>query len=134
MALKILHNNPFHAHRPGARDIGALPVKEWTLSAIPLPFIGIMIDFSETVELDGFLIRFPLPESFFLHKLIIAQKRKNESKRLKDLDQCRALMDALDDGRLNSVVAAHRFGSDTRRNIAASCRAIDFPLQRISLP
>ena len=53
-------------------------------------FTGIMIDFSEIAELDGFLIRFPLLEAFFLHKLIVAQKRKNEAKRIKDLDQCSA--------------------------------------------
>jgi hypothetical protein len=123
----------FIAHRPGARDTGVLPVTEWNLNAIPLPFIGVMIDFSETAELDGFLIRFPLPEAYFLHKLIIAQKRKSEAKRLKDLDQCRALMDVLYDDRLKLVVAEYRFGRNTRRHIAASCEYIGFPLQRVGL-
>lgn len=121
----------FIAHRPGAREMGALPVKEWNVNAIPLPFIGIMIDFSETAELDGFIIRFPIPEAYFLHKLIISQKRPKETKRLKDLDQCSVLMDVLDDSHLKEVVVAHRFGKDTRRFIAASCKAIDFPLHRL---
>jgi hypothetical protein len=124
----------FIAHRPGARETGVLPVSEWNLSAIPLPFIGIMIDCSETAELDGFQIRFPTPEAYFLHKLIIAQRRKTDTKRFKDLDQCRALMDELDDDRLKSVAAAYRFGRDTRRHIATSCAEIGFPLQRIGLP
>lgn len=123
----------FIAQRPGAREIGALPVKEWNINAIPLPFIGIMIDFSETAELDGFTIRFPIPEAYFLHKLIISQKRTKEPKRIKDLDQCAVLKDVLDDSRLKEVVAAHRLGKDTRRNIAASCAAIDFPLHRLGL-
>lgn len=123
----------FIAQRPGAREIASMPVKEWNINAIPLPFIGIMIDFSETAELDGFVIRFPIPEAFFLHKLIIAQRRTKEPKRLKDLDQCVVLKDVLDDSRLKEVVNAHRFGKDTRRCIAASCIAIDFPLHRLGL-
>ena len=38
-------------------------------------------------------------EAYFLHKLIISQKRPRpkEPKRLKDLDQCAVLMDVLND-------------------------------------
>lgn len=120
----------FIAHRPGAREIGSMPVKEWNINAIPLPFIGIMMDSTETAELDGFTIRFPIPEAYFLHKLIISQRRTKETKRFKDLDQCSVLMDIL---RLKEVVAAHRFGKNTRRHIAASCEAIDFPLHIFNL-
>lgn len=123
----------FITQRPGARDIAALQVKEWNINAIPLPFISIMIDFSETAELDGFTLRFPIPEAYFLHKLIISQKRPKETKRIKDLDQCAVLIDVLDDSRLKEVVDAYRFGKDTRRLIAASCLAIDFPLHRLGL-
>ena len=123
----------FIAQRPVARDIGALQVKEWNVNVIPLPFIGLMIDFSETAELDGFTIRFPIPEAYFLHKLIISQKRPKEPKRLKDLDQCAVLMEVLDDNRLKEVMGAHRFGKDTKRHIAASCEIINFPLQRLGL-
>lgn len=123
----------FITQRSGARDIAALQVKEWNINAIPLPFISIMIDFSETAELDGFTLRFPIPEAYFLHKLIISQKRPKEPKRLKDLGQCAVLIDVLDDSRLKDVVDAYRFGKDTRRLIAASCLAIDFPLHRLGL-
>lgn len=123
----------FIAQRSGAREIGALPVKEWNVNAIPLPFISIMIDFSETAELDDFTIRFPIPEAYFIHKLIISQKRPKETKYLKDLDQCAVLMNVLDDNRLMKVMCAHRFGKDTRRHIVASCKTISFPLQRLGL-
>ena len=43
----------FNAHRAGAREIGSMPVKEWNINAIPLPFIGIMMDSTETAELDS---------------------------------------------------------------------------------
>lgn len=68
-----------------------------------------------------------------LHKLIISQKRPKEPKRLKDLDQCAVLMNVLNDSRLKEVVNAQRFGKDTRRHIAASCEAIDFPRHRLGL-
>jgi len=40
-----------------------------------------MMDFSDVAELDGFTIRFPVPELYFLHKLIIARKRQAAAKR-----------------------------------------------------
>lgn len=123
----------FVTQRPGARDVGMLPVKEWNITAIPLPFIGIMVDFSETAELEGCTIRFPVPEAYFLHKLIISQRRRNDAKRHKDLDQCMVIKVVLDDNRLHAIAAAHKFGKETRRHIAMSCEAIDFPLQRVGL-
>ena len=123
----------FIAQRHGGRAIGALPVREWNINALPLPFIGILIDFSETAKLESFTIRFPIPEAFFLHKLIVAQKRQNDAKRIKDLDQCAVLMDALDDDRLYQVVQAQRLSKETLRCISASCAAIDFPRTRLGL-
>jgi len=46
-----------------------------------LPFINIMMDFQMLPKLDGFTIRFPVPEAYFLHKLIIARKRQAAAKR-----------------------------------------------------
>lgn len=123
----------FIAQRPGGREIGALTVNEWNINAIPLPFIGMMLDFSESAELDGFTIRFPIPEAFFVHKLIISQKRTTEAKRIKDLEQCEVLKDVLNDDRLKEVIDAHRLGKDTWRCIAASCTAINFPLHRLGV-
>jgi len=65
----------FIGQRSGGRSKGALSVPEWNVTAIPLPFISILTDFSEVAKLCGFTIRYPLPEAFFLHKLIVAQRR-----------------------------------------------------------
>lgn len=121
----------FIAHRPGGKDIGALAVREWNLNALPLPFISILTDFSETADLDGFTLRFPIPEAFFIHKLIIAPRRKTDAKREKDLEQCATLVPVLDDERLQRVMESQRFGKETRLHLAQSCAAIDFPLQRL---
>jgi hypothetical protein len=71
----------FIAHRPGGKEIGTLAVREWNINALPLPFISILIDFSEAAVLDGVIIRFPIPEAFFVHKLIIAPRRLLVEKR-----------------------------------------------------
>jgi hypothetical protein len=121
----------FIAHRPGGREIGTLTVREWNINALPLPFISILIDFSEAALLDGVPIRFPIPEAFFVHKLIIVPRRLSAEKREKDLEQCTALTPVLNDQRLRRVMQSQRFGKETRRHITQSCEAIDFPLQRL---
>ena len=121
----------FIVHRRGGKEVGAIPVREWNINALPLPFISILIDFSETAALGDFTIRFPMPESFFLHKLIVAPRRLTIQKREKDLDQCATLVPVLDDERLNRVVQSRLFGKKTRQHIAQSCAAIGFPLQKL---
>ncbi len=53
----------FIAPRAGGREVGALTVREWNINALPLPFVNILIGFSETVEVDGFTVRIPIPEA-----------------------------------------------------------------------
>ncbi len=74
----------FIVQRPGGREIGALPVRKWNLNALPLPFISILLAFSESASVDGFTIRGPIPEAFFVHKLIVAPRRRSEAKREKN--------------------------------------------------
>jgi hypothetical protein len=123
----------FIGQRSGGRGKGFLSVPEWNVTAIPLPFINILIDFPDFAELGGFTIRFPIPEAFFLHKLIIARKRLSAAKRGKDLEQCAVIMQIINDERLRQVTQAQRLGKETRRHIAASCETIGFPLHRIGL-
>ncbi|MHB8707531.1 MAG: GSU2403 family nucleotidyltransferase fold protein [Desulfuromonadales bacterium] len=123
----------FIAHRPGGRQVGSLAVREWNLNALPLPFIKPLLDFSEVAALDDFTIRFPLPEAFFVHKLIIAHRRLTEEKRQKDLEQCATLAPVLSDERLHRVMQSQRLGKETRRQLARSCEMIDFPLQKADI-
>jgi len=129
--LRSLGEVEFIAQRPGGREIGALAVREWNIIALPLPFISILINFSEATVFDGVVIRFPIPEAFFIHKLIVVPRRLSVEKREKDLEQCTALVPVLNDERLRRVMQSQRFGKETRRHIAQSCAAIDFPLQRL---
>jgi len=123
----------FIGQRSGGRNKDFLSVPEWNVTAIPLPFINILTDFSDVAELSGFTIRFPIPEAFFLHKLIIARKRLSDAKHDKDLEQCAVIMPVINDERMRQLAQTQRFSKETRRHIAASCEAIDFPLHRIGL-
>lgn len=121
----------FLVNRKGGLDADAIPVREWNVVAQPLPFINLLIDFSEEARLDDFMIRFPIPEAFFVHKLIVAQRRKGEAKRLKDLDQCSILTSVIDDDRLKRVINSIRMSRDTKRIMRDSCEFIGFPLHRL---
>jgi len=123
----------FIAPRPGGRSIRSLAVREWNLNALPLPHLDPLIKFSETIHVDEFIVRFPVPEAFFVQKLIVAPKRKSAEKRLKDLEQCTALTSVLDDHRLCQIVQSQRFSKETRRRIAQSCATIEFPVARLGL-
>ncbi len=121
----------FIAHRVGGRQIGPVAVREWNINAVPLPFVNILTAFSETVEIDKLTIRIPIPEAYFIHKMVVAPRRLNIQKREKDLEQCAALISILDDQRLRQVVEAQRFGKATKQRLAQSCKTIAFPLQKI---
>ncbi len=123
----------FFAQRPGGREISALPVREWNLNALPLPFVNLLTDFSETVEIDGITIRIPIPEAYFIHKLIVASRRRRVEKREKDLEQCTVLIPILDDQRLRQVMQSQRFSKETKQILARSCKRLAFPLQRLIL-
>jgi hypothetical protein len=121
----------FIAPRAGGREVGALTVREWNINALPLPFVNILIGFSETVDVDGFTVRIPIPEAYFVHKLVVAPRRLTIEKREKDLEQCAALIPIVDDKRLLQVMQAQRFSKASRQSIDKSCDAIRFPLQRL---
>jgi len=121
----------FIAPRAGGREVGALTVREWNINALPLPFVNILIGFSETVEVDGFTVRIPIPEAYFVHKLVVAPRRLTIEKREKDLEQCAALIPILDDERIRRVMQAQRFSKASKQSIDKSCNAIAFPLQRL---
>lgn len=123
----------FVAHRQGGRERNIVVVKEWNITAQPLPFINILIEFSELAEMDDFFIRFPIPEAFFLHKLIIAQKRRNDAKQAKDLDQCTILKDIINHDQLGRVIKSQKMSKDTRRCIHISSEAIEYPLHEYDI-
>ena len=123
----------FIGHRQGGREDEMLPIKKWNLSAIPLPFIDILLAFPFTADFTDIKIKVPLPEAFFVHKLIIAPRRRDRSKQLKDLEQCAIISNALDKNRLKEVVEFLKPSRKTQRAMIGSCGKIQFPIKELGL-
>lgn len=133
---KFTHENftvEFIAHRQGGRDDQIVPIRKWNITASPLPFVDILLDFSFIADLGNFKVRAPLPEAFFVHKLITAQRRLREGKKDKDIDQCSVIARHIDPEQLEAVVGSLKLSRKTQKALRASCEAIDFPLQKLRL-
>lgn len=117
----------FIAQRRGGRDDPLTFIPEWNITAVPLPFIDVLLDFPFTAQCKGFRVRAPLPEAFFIHKLITADRRRGEEKRNKDLEQCSVIAPKLELTRLRNIAESLRISKRTRAAITSSCQAIGFP-------
>lgn len=123
----------FVVQRKGGRDDEVIPIRKWNITASPLPFVEILLNFPFTADFGGFQVKAPLPEAFFVHKLITAQRRPGESKKDKDLEQCSIIAQQLDFGRLKAVVESLKISKKTQKSLRASCEMIDFPPQKLGL-
>ena len=123
----------FVANRKGGRADQVVSIRKWNITASPLPFIDLLLSFPFTADFGNFKVRVPLPEAFFIHKLVTAQRRRRESKKDKDLDQCAAIARQLDPNRLDLVVRSLKLGRKTQKALRASCEVIDFPSQKCGL-
>jgi hypothetical protein len=119
----------FLVHRAGGRDVAKTDIRGLNVTAIPLPFLSLLFHRPITADLGGFEIRVPQAESFFLHKLVVAQRRRKAVKKANDLAQCRALIPRLDRQLLAAAVADFKASLKTRRQIRLSCEEIGFPPQ-----
>jgi hypothetical protein len=123
----------FVAHRKGGRADEVVSIRKWNIVASPLPFVDLLLSFPFTADFGDFKVRAPLPEAFFVHKLITSQRRPGESKKDKDLDQWSIIARHLDPERLDSVIRSLKLSNKTKRAMKASCEAIDFPPQQLGL-
>jgi len=99
----------FVVHRNGGSDQDVVAVKSWNVTAVPLPFVNILLDFPFTADFGGFRLKAPVPEAYVVQKMLIAQRRQGESRRDKDLEQCSVIAERADDERLAAVVGSFRF-------------------------
>jgi hypothetical protein len=117
----------FLVHRKGGKDIPYVTVKEMKIRALPLPFMSMLFIDPLTVDFGEFSIRIPSVEALFLHKLIVAQRRKHASKAEKDLEQCASLIPAVNAEKLAAIAESQRFSKDTRTAILKSASQIGYP-------
>ena len=123
----------FVIHRKGSRDDEIASIKKWNITASPLPFVDLLLSFPLIAAFEDFELRAPIPEAYFVHKMITSQRRRGESKKDKDLEQCAIIAPQIDPDRLKAVVETLRISKKTQKVIRASCEAIDFPPQKLGL-
>lgn len=123
----------FVVHRKGGSDEEVVTIKKWNITAAPLPFVNILLDFPFIADFGDFRLRAPIPEAYFVQKMITAQRRPGESKRDKDLEQCSIIAERLVPERLTAVIGSLKLSAKSKKALRASCEAIDFPLQRLEL-
>ena len=123
----------FLIHRKGGKETDKELVKQYNITAMPLPFIDMLFNSPITVDMGNYRIRIPSPESMFIHKLIIAQRRKSSAKKENDLSQCRTLIPSLNHDKLDQFMRSYRLSSKTQKVIITSCKTIDFPTHLLGL-
>lgn len=123
----------FVAHRKGGRDDKVLAIKKWNITAEPLPFVDILLDFPFTADFGPFRVKAPIPEAYFVQKMITAQRRQGKSKKDKDLEQCGIIAGHVDSERLKTVAQSLKLSPKSKAALRASCGAIDFPPQVLGL-
>lgn len=123
----------FVAHRKGGRDDEVVAVRKWNITAAPLPFVNILLDFPFIADFGEFRVRAPLPEAYFVQKMLTAQRRPGEGKRDKDLEQCSVIGRMAEPDRLAAIVGSLKLSAKSRKALLASCEAIDFPPQKLGL-
>jgi hypothetical protein len=119
----------FIAHRRGGRDEDPVFLREWNITAIPIPFVNILTDNPFLVKCPGYTVMAPVPEAFFLQKLVIATRRREQSKRAKDLEQCAVILPKLDLERLRDICGSMKLSSKTWSAVRLSCEEIGFSAQ-----
>lgn len=71
-------------------------VKPLGVRAVPLRFLDMLLKDSIMLTEGGIRVRVPKPLNYCLHKLIIAQRRKNADKREKDVQHAACVLGILD--------------------------------------
>jgi len=123
----------FVIHRKGGRDDDVVSVRRWNIAASPLPFVDLLLSFPLIADFEDFELRAPIPEAYFVHKMITSQRRRGESKKDKDLEQCAIIARQINPDRLKAVVKTLKLSKKTQKVIRVSCEAIDFPPQNLGL-
>ena len=128
--LTEMYEVEFLVHRKGGKDDIKL-IKKYNVNAQQMPFLDILFVDPIMIRLESCTIKIPKPEALFFHKMIIAQRRTEESKKLKDLEQCSLLASQIDQEVLASMAHNYRMSKATIKNLRTSCTAIDFPLEKL---
>jgi len=71
-------------------------IKNLSLKTIPLRYLDILLKDKVSIKEGDLEISVPSPLNFSLHKLLIAQRRKDKSKKIKDIEQAVFTLEVVD--------------------------------------
>ena len=116
----------FIIQRKGGSETSVVPVIQWNVTAEPLPFLDILLGFPQRANFGEFSIRVPIPEAYFIHKLIVAPKRPSTTDRDKDFNQCAVIIPHLDKERLITVMKTQKFSAQYKKYSSPPVIGSDF--------
>ena len=90
----------------GAEESKAKKIDKLGISAIPLRYVNMLLKESITIKENNLKIKLPNPINFCLHKLIIASKRREKGKRIKDIQQAVLTSEIVDQNILKEKFSA----------------------------
>ena len=106
---------------------GPVPLKKWGMNATALRFLDFLVKDNMTITLEGIKVILPHPARFAIHKLVVAQRRKNKDKARKDnmaaVDILNDLIDAGQDDKIRSVYK--EFSLPWQKKIVAALKGLD---------
>jgi len=106
---------------------GPVPLKKWGMNATALRFLDFLIKDNMTITLEGIKVILPHPARFAIHKLVVAQRRKNKDKAMKDniaaVDILNDLVDAGQEDKIRSVYK--EFSLPWQKKIVAGLKELD---------
>lgn len=97
--MRLIHPElmiDFLVEERGRGHEGPMDIKPLGIRAQPLRYMSLLSQHPIAVHVrEGLTVRLPHPAAFALHKLIMSQRRRDRSKRRKDLKQALQVMDLL---------------------------------------
>ncbi|MBU3929720.1 nucleotidyltransferase domain-containing protein [bacterium] len=104
-------------------------IKQLSVRTTPLRFMNILLENKIIIKEDNIRIAIPAPLNFCLHKLLIAQRRKDKSKKLKDMEQAIYILEIVDEKQFKTTY--NSFPKKWQKYILQSLKEakIQIPLQ-----
>jgi hypothetical protein len=123
----------FIVHRKGGRDDRTVKIKEMEYYRCSSSLCRHSAQIHFYRRLWKFQDKSACPGDLFCSKNACAQRRPEDSKRHKDLEQCSIISASIDPGRLQIIVETLKLSIKNRKALLASCEEIDFPPQKLGL-
>lgn len=106
---------------------GPVPLKNWSMNATALRFLDFLVKDKIKVKFERINVVLPHPARFALHKLVVAQRRKDKDKAVKDnIVAVDILNDLVDGGEEDLVRSVYKeFSLLWQKKIVTALKALD---------